>query len=125
MIKINGNQLTLDDVIKVARFNEPVTLDPQAKTRMEESWAWVESINNDERPVYGINTGFGIFSDKKISREDTATSKQESNPQSFCWYGRAVTRRGCPGCHARQGKYPGERDSPESDPLSLKPFLSY
>ena len=73
MIKINGNQLTLDDVIKVARFNEPVTLDPQAKGRMEESWAWVESINNDERPVYGINTGFGIFSDKKISREDTAT----------------------------------------------------
>jgi histidine ammonia-lyase len=73
MIIINGNQLTLDEVIKVARFNESVTLDPQAKTRMEESWSWVESINNDELPVYGINTGFGIFSDKKISREDTAT----------------------------------------------------
>lgn len=73
MIIINGNELTLEDLIQVARYNAPAALDPQAKQRMEESWGWVESINEDERPVYGINTGFGIFSDQKISRADTAT----------------------------------------------------
>jgi histidine ammonia-lyase len=73
MIIIDGNQLTLDELIRVARDNEPVSLDNQAKKRMEKSWGWVESINSEERPVYGINTGFGIFSDKKISRADTAT----------------------------------------------------
>ncbi len=73
MVKINGNALTLEDVIQVARYYAPVSLDVEAKIRMEESWGWVEKINDEERPVYGINTGFGIFSDKKISRTDTAT----------------------------------------------------
>jgi histidine ammonia-lyase len=33
----------------------------------------VEGIIAEDRPVYGINTGFGIFADRRISKEDAAT----------------------------------------------------
>ncbi len=73
MIKLDGNSLNLEDVIQVSRYNAQVSLEMEAEKRIERSWNWVEKINEEERPVYGINTGFGIFADKKISRADTAT----------------------------------------------------
>ncbi len=73
MLSINGNDLTIKEVIDVARRGEPVELAPEAYQAIERSHAWVEEILAAEEPVYGINTGFGIFSDKKISKEDAAT----------------------------------------------------
>lgn len=67
MIKINGSDLTLAQIISVARENAQVSLEPAARERMGNSRQWVEAINRSEKPVYGINTGFGLFADKKIS----------------------------------------------------------
>lgn len=39
---------------------------------MQESRGWVEALVERGAPVYGINTGFGIFADRQISTEDTA-----------------------------------------------------
>ena len=72
MITINGHQLTIEEVIKVARHNEIVKIDQSAYGRIEESRHWVDEITQAETPVYGINTGFGIFSDRKISKADAA-----------------------------------------------------
>jgi histidine ammonia-lyase len=71
MIELNGNHLEIKDVWSVASGKEVVTVSTEAIQRMEESHGWVEKISNGDVPVYGINTGFGIFADKKISREDT------------------------------------------------------
>ena len=70
MIRINGNQLTIEEVIRVARHHEKVSLAPSALKKVQESRQWVDEITQKDKPVYGINTGFGIFSDKKISSED-------------------------------------------------------
>ena len=70
MIFIDGNQLTINQVIAVARNFEKTALKEDALHRIEQSYAWVEEIIEDEKPVYGINTGFGIFSDRSISRYD-------------------------------------------------------
>lgn len=72
MIYIDGNQLTIDQVVAVAREGEKVALKDQALKRIQESRDWVEEIILSDRPVYGINTGFGIFADRRISREDAA-----------------------------------------------------
>ena len=72
MIQIDGNQLTIDQVIAVCRGGEEVALADRALERIEESRGWVEEILAADEPVYGINTGFGIFSDRRISREDAA-----------------------------------------------------
>jgi histidine ammonia-lyase len=72
MVLINGNSLALDEIINVARYGESVELDRSARDRVLTSWGWVEEISRHTEPVYGINTGFGIFSDKRISPADCA-----------------------------------------------------
>jgi histidine ammonia-lyase len=70
MIEIDGNQLTIDQVTAVARKGEKVFLSNQALSRIEESHSWVDEIVMSPNPVYGINTGFGAFSDRRISGKD-------------------------------------------------------
>ncbi len=72
MIQIDGNTLTIADVVAVARHGAKVEIAPEAYQNITRSRAWVEKIIAEEKPVYGINTGFGIFSDRKISRNDAA-----------------------------------------------------
>ncbi len=72
MIIIDGNQLTIDQVVSVARQGEKVSLSNHALRRIEESHSWVDDIVKSKIPVYGINTGFGIFSDRRISGYDAA-----------------------------------------------------
>ena len=70
MIKIDGNNLSIKDIFNVARNNEKVSLTIQAKEKIATSHSWVQEIVQLEKPVYGINTGFGIFSNKQISPQD-------------------------------------------------------
>ena len=73
MIEIDGSSLSLEDVVRIARFKEPVALADKGRQAVAESRRALESIVATDRPVYGINTGFGIFADRRIPREDSAT----------------------------------------------------
>lgn len=73
MIEIDGNQLTIDQVIAVSRHDQKVKISEAALQRIQESRRWVEEILASGDPVYGINTGFGIFSDCTISQKDAAS----------------------------------------------------
>lgn len=70
MIEITGHDLTLEQIEQVARNKEQVLLADQALEQINQSRAWVEDIVNSENPVYGINTGYGIFSDRRINKQD-------------------------------------------------------
>lgn len=70
-IIINGDSLTLEDFIKVARHNEKIELPQEVKDNMQKSRDLVERYVEEEKVVYGITTGFGKFSDVSISKEDT------------------------------------------------------
>jgi len=70
MIQIDGKTLSLSDVIAVARYGELVKLSPAARERMDRSNNWLQEIIDEGKPVYGINTGFGVFSEQRISIED-------------------------------------------------------
>lgn len=71
MIFIDGNHLSLEQVIKIARQGEKVQLAEDAKTRILSSREYVDMLVREERTVYGITTGFGKFSDVHISRHET------------------------------------------------------
>lgn len=67
MIRINGNDLTIEEVVAVARHRETVELDPAAFGAVEKSHAFVERLLSENRVVYGITTGVGELSTTHIS----------------------------------------------------------
>jgi len=73
MIKINGNQLTLNQIIKVSQEKENVSLGEDSLQRIISSRQVLEKILNSDIPVYGINTGYGTFANKKITPDDIET----------------------------------------------------
>jgi histidine ammonia-lyase len=71
MIAIDGHHLGIEDVVSVARNQAQVEISPLGLENIERSRAWLESVLATDRPVYGINTGFGIFADRRISLKDS------------------------------------------------------
>ncbi|MEM3731779.1 MAG: histidine ammonia-lyase [Candidatus Bathyarchaeia archaeon] len=69
-IQINGETLTIEDVVKVAREKTRVALSEEAKRRVKKSREILEKLVRENRVIYGLNTGFGALSDKKILPEE-------------------------------------------------------
>jgi len=72
-IIINGQDLTLEQIVQVSRQKYEVKLEDLAKKRVLTSRGIVDGIVKDNKVVYGITTGFGIFSSVSISTEDCKT----------------------------------------------------
>ncbi len=68
---IDGNSLTLEQLVKVCRENVEVELSKQAKEKVIKSRKIVDKFVDQQKTVYGITTGFGKFSDVTISKEET------------------------------------------------------
>ena len=66
MLELDGQRLSLQQVVDVANGREQVTLSPKARARIEQSRRVVEQIVAEGRTVYGVNTGFGRLSDVSI-----------------------------------------------------------
>ncbi len=70
MLQLNGQKLTLQQIVAVASGKEPVTLAAEARERVERSRKIVEGIVAEGRTVYGVNTGFGKLSDIRIEQSE-------------------------------------------------------
>ncbi|HWR60643.1 MAG TPA: histidine ammonia-lyase [Clostridia bacterium] len=68
---IDGENLTIKDVVDVARSDRRIELSEQAVGRIRKSRKYVDELVDKGAVVYGITTGFGKFSDVFISKEDT------------------------------------------------------
>ena len=69
MINLDGNSLTVQDVVSVARDLDSVKLTKSALASIHRSHENLRKILSTGRPVYGINTGYGIFADKIIEHD--------------------------------------------------------
>ena len=67
-IAIDGRSLTLDEFLAVVRGKDRVALSAPSRASATASRAAVERAVAAERPVYGVTTGFGAFSDRTIPR---------------------------------------------------------
>jgi histidine ammonia-lyase len=71
MVLLDGASLTLEAVADVAA-GAPVGLAPEVRPRLDASRAVVERALGGDRPVYGINTGFGALAEVRIAPADLA-----------------------------------------------------
>lgn len=72
MVNIDGHHLTLQNVVDVAYGREKAGLAPEGLQAVQQSRKCLEAILKSGRAVYGINTGFGIFADRRIPDKDSA-----------------------------------------------------
>ncbi len=71
MIKIDGQTLSLRQLVEVARNKAPVQLSKIGREKLNQANTWLQQLVDQQTPVYGINTGLGIFSDRKIQPTDS------------------------------------------------------
>lgn len=72
-IEISGHNLDLEQFIRVARYQEEVFLSEEAERRIIAAQKTIAKIVKENRKVYGLNTGFGKFSEMVISNSDLST----------------------------------------------------
>ena len=70
---LNGENLTIDDVVLVAKGQAEVAINEKTRAKMAKCRKFVDSILKKDKAVYGINTGFGILSDVKVEHKDLET----------------------------------------------------
>ena len=68
MLDLDGQKLSLAQIVAVAHGAEQVFLSQAARTRVQQARMVVEKIVDEGRTVYGVNTGFGKLSDVRIER---------------------------------------------------------
>ena len=71
-VMIDGETLTINDVVQVARYNKKVELTTIAVEKIAKSRAVVEHAIKEGRTVYGVNTGFGELASVSIGPKDLA-----------------------------------------------------
>lgn len=71
-VVLTGRDLTLAEVLRIARAGEAVELAPAADERMRATRAVVESAAADGREVYGLTTGVGAKKKAAVAPEDVA-----------------------------------------------------
>jgi histidine ammonia-lyase len=71
-LPLTGADLTIDNVVEVARGRRVVSLDPRAADRMRASRSVIERLLSEGATVYGVTTGFGDLANVRIEPERTA-----------------------------------------------------
>ena len=87
MITVDGYSLTLDQAARVCMEGEEIRLCPDAMKKVAASRAAIHDILKDGRTVYGINTGFGRFSELRIDGEDVNDLQQNLIRSHACGIG--------------------------------------
>jgi len=69
---ITSADLFLSEVTNFINNGSKIKIDKQVRDKIEKSHNIITQIIEDNQPVYGVNTGFGKFSDVRISRDKLA-----------------------------------------------------
>ncbi len=69
-VVIDGNSLTIDKVVKVARGFAPVQIGEESRNRMISSRKALEKLVEKGATIYAVNTGVGDLVNARISKKD-------------------------------------------------------
>ena len=69
-VLVDGENLTIEDVISVARRNAVVILPKKVKKTIEECRQFLEEAVKEKRVIYGVTTGFGALATVTIPPEE-------------------------------------------------------
>lgn len=74
LLILDGDSLTIEHVIAVARRGGLIRLGKEAVERVQASRAWIDEISSgDGLTIYGVNTGYGSLGEVRIPPKDVAT----------------------------------------------------
>jgi histidine ammonia-lyase len=83
-VVLDGHSLKIEDVVKVARYREPIALNDDAVTRIKKCRGLLERKIKAHEIMYGVNTGIGELSEVVLSPE------QAENFQKYLLYSHAA-----------------------------------
>lgn len=92
LIRLDGNSLTLEQVVDIARNGKKVELTTESIAAIKASRETVEHLIGKGRIIYGINTGFGKFSDVAISSEELEQLQKNLIYSDACGIGKCFER---------------------------------
>ena len=72
ILKISNETLQLDDIKKFIESPTQITIDKDTIIKIDASRQVIETILKSDNPVYGVNTGFGSFSETRIEIKTVA-----------------------------------------------------
>src|ERR1041385_5449952 len=82
--------LTVGKTIALAKAEMQGMLVSEVIEKIKRSEQHVQDIVSNNKTVYGINTGFGILANTKISEEDTATLQHKILQSHSVGVGKAI-----------------------------------
>ncbi|MGB9713870.1 MAG: histidine ammonia-lyase [Candidatus Bathyarchaeales archaeon] len=68
-VLIDGETLTIENIVRVARENAKVAIPEKVKKRVRKSREFLEKLVKKGQVIYGVNTGFGALSNVTISNQ--------------------------------------------------------
>ena len=92
MIKLTGNTLTIEEVGEILYAGKKVSLAAESLEKVKTSRRAVDQIIKGDESVYGINTGFGKFSNIKIPSENAEELQLNLIRSHACGVGEAFPR---------------------------------
>lgn len=91
-IILDGKNLTVEDVIKVARQFEKVELSKQAEAQVIRAREYVDRKLAEGAVIYGLTTGFGKFADTVISEDEAHALQRNLIISHSCGMGEPYSR---------------------------------
>jgi len=70
IVTVTGDELTIEDVVDVARGRATAELATSVAAAMQPSRSVVAAAIEGDAPVYGVNTGFGALADTRVGARD-------------------------------------------------------
>ena len=88
---ISSQLLTLEDLQIIVSQNKLLSLSDEAKINIQKCRAYLDKkLANQDKPVYGINTGFGALCNVKISNNDLSALQENLVRSHACGIGDSV-----------------------------------
>jgi histidine ammonia-lyase len=91
MLVLNGKGLDLEKFISVSRGKEKVVIGDEQKSLVNEAREYVKRVVESEKPVYGINTGFGKLSDVPVHKDDVSKLQENLLKSHACGVGATLS----------------------------------
>ena len=87
---LDGDSLTIEEVVDVARRHRPVVVSEEALAHVREVRVVVEEVLARGTPAYGLNTGLGAFSHKALPADELERFAVATVADQTASYGRQL-----------------------------------
>ncbi len=93
MFTLAPKTVSLDDLYRIYRQSASIKLDPDCRTKVENSAMQIEAAAKGDIAVYGVNTGFGKLANLKIASDETSLLQRNLILSHCCGVGPSISAR--------------------------------